>query len=71
MTDLEHNISSINKQTTDMKKLYDKEYLDLSIEQLKDVIDDLQKWSVWNQDEYGDEFSYLSQVAEKITSQIK
>jgi hypothetical protein len=71
MTDIEQRLAELNRNTINMKKLYDKEYLNLTLEVLLDTIDDLKKWSIWNQDQHLDELSYLEQVARKITDQIK
>lgn len=71
MTQLEEAIATINSRSFDMKKFYNKAYLKDTLEVLLDTLDDLQKWSVWNQDEYGDEFNYLEQTAKKIIDQVK
>jgi hypothetical protein len=71
MTDIEQRLAELNRNTINMKKLYDKEYLNLTLEVLLDTIDDLKKWSIWNQDQHLDELSYLEQVTRKITDQIK
>jgi hypothetical protein len=71
MTDIEQRLAELNTNTINMKKLYDKEYLNLTLEVLLDTIDDLKKWSIWNQDQHLDELSYLEQVTRKITDQIK
>ena len=54
-----------------MNDLYDKKFLDLTIQVLKDNLDDLSKWSVYNEDKYSEEVSALEKHIKHIEKDLK
>jgi hypothetical protein len=49
------------------KGMYDKEWFNMTLQSLKDAIDDLSAWSAYNDDKNLIEINELKTIAERIT----
>lgn len=54
-----------------MKDLYNQSYLTNTLDVLSDNFDDLEKWSVWNQDKKLDEIKQVQELFELLKEQFK
>ena len=54
-----------------MSKLYDKKYLELSIKELNNLIDDMSKWSAYNYDQISEELYEINQITKKLKKKLE
>ena len=54
-----------------MKNLYTRDFLKITIQMIQDSVDDLDKWSVYNDDEHNEQINSLKIILKSLQEEIQ